>query len=93
MFSWELLFVIDSTSSPLQVRNVELDAEVAHRVQRGWKNWKRVSGVLCDRRMNVKINGKMYMTMVTPELAYEAETLALKKAQEKKLDVAEMQMQ
>ena len=33
----------------------ELDAEVIHRVQSRWKNWKRVSGVLCDRRMNVKI--------------------------------------
>ena len=29
----------------------ELDAEV----QSGWKNWKRVSGVLCDRKTNVKI--------------------------------------
>ena len=36
----------------------ELDAEVTHRMQSGWKNWKRVSGVLCDRRMNVKINGR-----------------------------------
>ena len=33
----------------------ELDAEVTQRVQSGWKNWKRVSGVLCDPRMNVKI--------------------------------------
>ena len=23
-----------------------------------WKNWKRVSGVLCDRKMNVKIKGR-----------------------------------
>ena len=36
----------------------ELDAEVTHGVQSGWKNWKRVSGVLCDRRMNVKIKGE-----------------------------------
>ena len=36
----------------------ELDAEVTHRVQSGRKNWKRVSGVLCDRRMNMKIKGK-----------------------------------
>ena len=28
----------------------ELDTEVTHRVQSGWKNWKRVSGVLCDRK-------------------------------------------
>ena len=33
----------------------KLDAEVTHRVQSGWKNWKRVSGVLCDRTMNVKV--------------------------------------
>ena len=35
----------------------ELDAEVTHSVQIGWKNWKRVSGVLCDRKMNVQIKG------------------------------------
>ena len=40
----------------------ELDAEVTHRVQSGWKNWKRVSGVLCDRRMDVK--GLMKCTTV-----------------------------
>ena len=52
----------------------ELDAEVTHRVQNGWKNWKRVSGVLCDRRMNVKINGKVYRTVVKPALMYGADT-------------------
>ena len=70
----------------------ELDAEVTHRVQSVWKNWKRVSGVLCDRRMNMKIKGKVYRTVVRPTLMYGAETWALKKAQEKKLDVAEMRM-
>ena len=35
--------------------DVELDADVTHRVQSGWTNWKRVSGVLCDRRINVNI--------------------------------------
>ena len=44
----------------------ELDADVTHRVQSGWKNWMRVSGVLCDRRMNVKIKGKVYRTVVRP---------------------------
>ena len=70
----------------------ELDAEVTHRVQSGWKNRKRVSGLLCDRIMNVKIKGKVYRTVVRPALMYGAETWALKKAQEKKLEVAEMRM-
>ena len=42
--------------------------------------------------MNVKIKGKVYRTVVRPALMYGAETWALKKAQEKKLEVAEMRM-
>ena len=61
-------------------------------MQSGWNNWKGVSGVLCDRRMNVKINGKVYRTVVISALLYGAETWALKKAQENKLEVAEMRM-
>ena len=57
----------------------ELGAEVTHRVQSGWKNWKRVSGVLCDRRINAKIKGKVYRTVVRPALMYGAETWTLKK--------------
>ena len=41
------------------VEDGELDTEVTNRVQIGWTNWKRVSGVLCDRKMNVKIMGKL----------------------------------
>ena len=72
----------------------ELDAEVTHRVQSGWKNWKRVSGVLCDRRMNVTTKGKVYRTVirVRPALMYGAEPWALKKAHQNKLEVAEMRM-
>ena len=72
----------------------ELDAEVTHIVQSGWKNWKRVSGVFCDRKMknDVNIKGKAYRTVVRPALVYGAETWALNKAQENKLEVAEMIM-
>ena len=39
-----------------------------------------------------KLNGKVDRTVVSPALIYEAETWALKKALEKKLEVAEMRM-
>ena len=64
----------------------ELDAKVTHRMQSGWKNWKRVSGVLYDRKINVKIKGKVYRTVVRPTLMYWAKTWALKKAHENKLE-------
>ena len=37
--------------------NGDLDAELTH-IQSGWKNWKRVSGILCDRKLSLKVNGK-----------------------------------
>ena len=72
--------------------NGDLDAEMTHRIQSGWKNWKRVSGILCDRRISLRVKGKVYKTVVRPAMMYGAETWAVKKAQEKKLDVAEMRM-
>ncbi len=69
-----------------------LDAEIAHRIQCGWRNWKNVSGVLCDRRISAKVKGKVYKTVVRPAMSYGAETWASTKVQEDKLDVTEMKM-
>ena len=60
-------------------------------VQSEWKNGTRVSEVLCDRKMNVKINGK-YSTVVRHALVPGAETLALKEVQEKNSEVTEILM-
>ena len=56
------------------------------------ENWKRVSGILCDRIISLRVKGKVYKTVVRPAMMYGADTWAVKKAQEKKLDVAEMWM-
>ena len=69
-----------------------MDAEITHRVQAGWRNWRKMSGVLCDRKMNVKLKGKVYKTVVRPAMMYGAETWPLKKTQERKLEVEEMKM-
>ena len=61
-------------------------------IQSGWKNWNMVSGILCDRRISVRVKGYEYKTAIRPAMMYGAETWAVKKAQEKKLDVAEMRM-
>ena len=74
--------------------NGDLDAETTHRIQSGsrWKNRKRVSGILCDRRISLRVKGKVYTTAVRRAMMYGAETWAVKKAQEKKFDVAGMRM-
>ena len=40
----------------------------------------------------LKVNGKVYKTVVRPPMMYGAETWAVKKAQKKKLDVVEIWM-
>ena len=73
--------------------NGDLDAEMTHRIQSGWKNWKRVSEILCDRRISLRVKGKYTRQKnLRPAMMYGAETWAVKKAQEKKLDVAEMRI-
>ena len=32
--------------------------EVKNRVQAGWNSWRKVSGVICDRRVSAKVKGK-----------------------------------
>ena len=51
-----------------------------------------LSGVLCDKKMNARLNGKVYKTAVRPAMMYVSETWGIKKAQEKKMTVAEMRM-
>ena len=57
--------------------NGDLDAEMTHRIQAGWKNWKRVSGILCDRRISLRVKGR---------------GLGSEESTREKLDVAEMGM-
>ena len=59
--------------------NGDLDAEMTHRIQSGWTNWKGISGILCDRRISLRVKGKVYKTVVRPAMMYGAETWAVKK--------------
>ena len=43
--------------------------EITQRVTAAWINWKRCSGVMCGRRMPVKLKGKVYKTVVRPALS------------------------
>ncbi|KAK3536468.1 hypothetical protein QTP86_013737, partial [Hemibagrus guttatus] len=66
--------------------NGECGKEVKKRVQAGWNGWRKVSGVLCDRKISARIKGKVYRTVVRPAMLYGLETVSLRKRQESELE-------
>ena len=69
-----------------------IENEIAKRVGAGWMNWKKCSGVLCDEMMPVKLNGKVYRTVVRAAMLFGAETWATTKRQESRIEVNEIRM-
>ena len=66
------------------------EREVKKRVQAGWNGWRRVSGVICDRRLPAK--GKVYSSVVRTAMVYGLETVAVTKKQVEEMEVAEMKI-
>ena len=68
--------------------NGECGREVKKIVQAGWNGWRRMSGVICDRR----VKGNVYKVAVRPAMLYGLETVVLSKRQEAEMEVAELKM-
>ena len=52
--------------------------EVRRRMQAGWQSWRRVSEVLCDRKLSARLKGKIYKSAVRPAVLYGMETAELR---------------
>ena len=70
----------------------ECGREVKKRVQAGWNGWRRMSGVICDRRVLARVKGKVCKVAVRPAMLYGLEAVALTKRQEAEMEVAELNM-
>ena len=68
------------------------EREIKRRVQEGWNGWRRVSGVICDRRLPTRVKGKVYSSMMRPAMVYGLETAAVTKKQIEEMEVAEIKM-
>ena len=72
------------------------EREVKKRVQAGWNGWRKVSGVICDKRLPARVKGKVYSSVVRPAMVYGLETAVTKKQVEemevKEMEVTEMKM-
>ena len=64
--------------------------EVRRRIQTGWMSWKKVSGVLCDRKLSALVMDKMYKSVVRPAMLYGMKMVAVTERQVGKMKVAEL---
>ena len=55
-------------------------------------SWRKVSGVLCDRKLSANVKGKMYKSVVRPTILYGMEMVAVTERQMGKMEVAELKM-
>ena len=66
--------------------------EINKRTQCGWNNWRKMSGVLCDKRAPQHVKGKIHKTIVQPAMLYGMETVPVTSSHVKKLEVTELKM-
>nr|XP_043639669.1 uncharacterized protein LOC122610774 [Erigeron canadensis] len=69
-----------------------IDEDVIHRIQAGWMKWRAAMGVMCDKRIPLKLKGKFYRVDIRPAMLYGSECWAMTKAQAARVEVAEMRM-
>ena len=63
--------------------------EIQRRVQAGAAAWRRVEGIMWDRKLKKQLKGKVLETRVVPACIYGLGTLALTERQEEKMQIAE----
>ncbi len=62
------------------------------RVNAAWMKWRQVTGVLCDRRMALRLKAKVYKTIIRPVALYGSECWPATSRHEQALHVMEMKM-
>ena len=68
------------------------ERELAKRILAGWGAWRKITGVMCDKKVSGTVQGLLYKTMVRPAMMYGIETVAVTKEQQRRMQVVEMKI-
>ena len=69
-----------------------IDRDVDLRVQAAWSSWRKLTGVLYDRKIPLRLKAKIYETIIRPALTYGSECWAMKVTNKRKIATTEMSM-
>ena len=68
------------------------EKDVNNKVKIAWSKWMETTGVMCDRNIPTKLKDKVYKTAIKLAMVYDAECLAVRKKEWRKLHTTEMRM-
>ena len=60
------------------------------RVQAGWKGWRKVLGVICDKRLPARVKGKVYSSVVRPAMVCGFVMVTITKKQVEEMENVEV---
>ncbi|GKB62668.1 hypothetical protein Tco_0918854 [Tanacetum coccineum] len=76
-----------------KVVHQEMDIRIGDRILQPKESFRYLaSGVLCDKRIPLKLNGKFYRVAIRPTMIYGSMCWSITKAQANRVEVAELRM-
>lgn len=57
----------------------DMEKEIKNRIPSGWNNWRKVSGVICDKKVPISSKGRVHKAVVRLAMTYGLEAAPLKK--------------
>jgi hypothetical protein len=72
------------------ISNGMLGVEIDDRIQAGWNNWRKVSRLVCVKKISGKVKKNVYQIVVRRAMIsiYGTETCSIKKTEERKKEEA-----
>ena len=78
--------------APCRAMVILMNTVVNYRTQCGWNNWRKMSGVQCDKIVQPHEKERIHNTIVQPAMLYGMETVPMTSSHVNKLEVTEMKM-
>lgn len=73
-------------------RDGSCESDLNHRVSTGWMKWQQNSAIFCDKKMPMKLKGRLYNSVVVPALIYGTESWTMNAKLSNKLATTENKM-
>ena len=73
-------------------KDATIDRDVDLRVRAAWSSWIKLTGILYDRNIPLRLKAKVYEAIIRRALTYESECWAMKVTNKRKIETTEMRM-